>query len=239
MLILDLTLDSPAENLALDEALLLEAEEADRPHEVLRIWEPREPFVVVGSSSKVASEVDLPNCRADGVPVLRRASGGAAILTGPGCLMYAVVLSYDLHPHLRAVDLAHRHVLSRLVAALGRHIGGVHEAGTSDLALFDRKFSGNSLRCKRSHLVYHGTLLYGFSLEQIGRYLRAPERQPEYRQGRWHREFVVNLPLDRATLVAALREAFDAREPLVDWPRARTARLVAEKYSREEWNQRM
>ena len=137
MLLLEFTLDSPAANLALDEALLLEAEEGAGPYEVLRIWEPQQTFVVVGSSSKVAGEVNVPSCRSEGVPVLRRPSGGAAILTGPGCLMYAVVLSYDSHPHLRAVDLAHRHVLGRLAASIGRHIDGVHEAGTSDLAIFD------------------------------------------------------------------------------------------------------
>jgi lipoate-protein ligase A len=239
MLILDLTLGSPAANLALDEALLLEAEEAAGPYEVLRIWEPQQTFVVVGSSSKVHGEVNLALCNADGVPVLRRPSGGAAILTGPGCLMYAVVLSYDRHPQLRAVDLAHRHVLARLAAAIGRQIEGVHEAGTSDLAIADRKFSGNSLRCKRSHMVYHGTLLYDFPLEQIGSYLRTPERQPEYRQGRSHGDFVVNVPLDRATLVSALRDAFEAGEPLVNWPRERTLKLVEEKYSCEEWNLRM
>jgi lipoate-protein ligase A len=238
MLLLDLTLDSAAENLALDEALLLEAEEAAGPYEVLRVWESDQTFVVIGSSSKVVGEVNVPSCRSDGVPVLRRSSGGAAIVTGPGCLMYAVVLSYDRHPHLRAVDLAHRHVLGRLAASIGRHIDGVREAGTSDLAIFDRKFSGNSLRCKRSHLVYHGTLLYGFPLEQIGHYLRFPERQPEYRQGRTHGEFVTNLPLDRATLVHAVREAFEAGESLREWPRERTTELVAKKYSRDAWNLR-
>jgi lipoate-protein ligase A len=239
MLFLDLTLDSPAANLALDEALLLVAEEATGPDELLRLWEPQQTFVVVGSSSKVAREVDVPLCKTEGVPILRRPSGGAAILTGPGSLMYAVVLSYERHPQLRAVDLAHRHVLGRLVAAIGRRVEGVHEAGTSDLAIFDRKFSGNSLRCKRSHLVYHGTLLYSFPLEQIGRYLRTPERQPEYRRGRSHGDFVANVPLNRTTLVAALREAFDVGEPLVDWPREQTARLVSEKYSRDEWNERI
>jgi lipoate-protein ligase A len=221
MLLLDLTLESAAENLALDEALLLEAEEAAGPQEVLRVWESDQTFVVIGSSSKVVGEVNVPSCRSDGVPVL-----------------YAVLLSYDRHPHLRAVDLAHRHVLGRLAASIGRHIDGVREAGTSDLAIFDRKFSGNSLRCKRSHFVYHGTLLYGFAVEQIGRYLRFPERQPEYRQGRTHGEFVTNLPLDRATLIHAVREAFEAGESLREWPRERTTELVAKKYSRDAWNLR-
>jgi lipoate-protein ligase A len=239
MLYLDLSLDTPAENLALDEALLLEAEEAAAPHEVLRVWEPQQAFVVLGSSSRHDDEVHLALCRAEGVPVLRRPSGGAAILAGRGCLMYAVVLSSERHPQLQAVDLAHRYVLGRLVSALGGRVPGVHEAGTSDLAIGDHKFSGNSMRCKRRCLLYHGTLLYDFSLEKIGRYLRTPARQPSYRRERPHGEFVVNLPLDRASLMAAVREAFEAGEPLGDWPRERTDQLVREKYSRQDWNDRL
>src|SRR5262245_157649 len=108
MLILNLTLDTPAENLALDEALLLAAEESPEPQAVLRIWEPRQTFVVLGSSSRYETEANVDACAADGVPILRRPSGGAAIVTGPGCLMYAVVLSYEHHPHLQAIDEAHR-----------------------------------------------------------------------------------------------------------------------------------
>src|SRR5687768_2813634 len=76
MLFLDLTLDSPAENLALDEALLLEAEDAAESREVLRLWEPRQTFAVLGSSSRYHDEVDIALCRAEGVHVLRRPSGG-------------------------------------------------------------------------------------------------------------------------------------------------------------------
>jgi lipoate-protein ligase A len=239
MLYLDLSLDSPAENLALDEALLLDAEERAEPREVLRLWEPRQTFVVLGSSSRCHEEVEVSLCRADGVPILRRPSGGASILTGPGCLMYALVLSYEREPQLQAVDLAHRYLLGRLASAIGRRVPGVHEAGTSDLALTDRKFSGNSMRCKRRCLLYHGTLLYDFSLARIGRYLRAPPRQPEYRRARPHRDFVTNLPLERAALVAAMREAFAANEPAADWPCERVAQLVAARYGREEWNERL
>ncbi|MEX2141658.1 MAG: hypothetical protein WD894_20500 [Pirellulales bacterium] len=239
MLVLDLTLNSPAENLALDEALLLDAEDAAQPREVLRLWESPQTFVVLGSSSRYHDEINTPLCSAEGVPVLRRPSGGAAILTGPGCLMYALVLSYERHPHLQAVDLAHRHVLRRLASAIGQRVPAVHEAGTSDLAMGDHKFSGNSLRCKRRCLLYHGTLLYDFPLEQMGRYLRTPRRQPDYRRQRPHAEFVVNLPLNRAALVVAVREAFEAQEPLIDWPRERTQHLVAERYTCQKWNERL
>jgi len=131
MHLLDFTLTTPQENLALDEALLDAAEEAGEPAEVLRFWEVDRPAVVLGRSSKAAEEANLEACRADGVPVLRRCSGGAAIVAGPGCLMYAVVLSYQLHPELRALDLAHRFVLSRLREALLPLVGGVQLRGTS------------------------------------------------------------------------------------------------------------
>ena len=212
MQLLDLTLDTPAKNLALDEALLEAAEQSTEPTEVLRLWESPELMVVVGSSTHVADEVNVDACRRLRVPVLRRPSGGAPIVAGPGCLMYAVVLSYQLRPELRMIDRAHRFVLETIAAALSRIVPGIKRAGISDLALGDRKFSGNSLRCKRTHFLYHGTLLYQFPLEQIETLLKMPARQPDYRQGRPHGEFVMNLPLDAQSLKQSLIAAFDANE---------------------------
>ena len=98
--LLDLTLPTPAENLALDEALLDEAEGAVQSRETLRLWEPGDPMVVVGRSSKIADEVRVEVCHARGIPILRRSSGGSAIVAGPGCLMYALVLNLEERPAL-------------------------------------------------------------------------------------------------------------------------------------------
>ena len=72
---LDLTLPSPAENLAADEALLDWCEAGDGD-ETLCFWEPRETFVVVGYANKVATEVNVAACEArkdsDFPPLLRR-----------------------------------------------------------------------------------------------------------------------------------------------------------------------
>jgi lipoate-protein ligase A len=233
---LDLTLPTPAENLALDEALLDEAEEAGRPMETLRLWEPAEPMVVVGRSSQLAVEVRLEACRQRGIPVFRRTSGGAAVLAGPGCLMYALVLSYELRPTLRAVDHAHRFVMNTLASALAPLAPEIRPRGISDLAMGELKFSGNSLRCKREHLLYHGTLLYDFPLELIADCLNTPPRQPDYRDGRPHESFVTNLPLKPAAIRLALTTIFGATEPCADWPRQATALLAAEKYGRRQWN---
>jgi len=236
---LRLTLPTPAENVALDEALLEACEAGQLAGGVLRLWESPEYFVVLGRSSDPQVQVDLAACRRKGVPVLRRVSGGGTVLAGPGCLMYAVVLEYETLPHLRAVDAAHRYVLERIAAALALQVPGVAHAGISDLAIGGknasvRKISGNALRAKRDHFLYHGTLLYDFALDRIGQLLATPTRVPTYRQDRAHGEFVTNLPLDRDEIEQALIQAWDARQPLADWPCERVAELVATKYTRQD-----
>jgi len=310
MLLLDLTLDSPAENLALDEALLLAAESGAQAEEVLRLWEPRQFMIVLGSSSRMLKEVRLANTRQRRIEILRRSSGGAAVMAGPGCLMYALVLDRRRRAELRGIDTTHRWVLDRLVAALAPLVPGVACRGTSDLVLspiqelpeekgtgtfctdstyaadsakgasplpadsakgdsprpaergtgtfssvlpgsqeppdsgkgassLARKFSGNSLRVKRDWLLYHGTLLYDFPLPLLGTCLGTPPRQPAYRAGRRHVEFVANLPLAAPALRTAIAATFDAREPLTAWPAALTAQLAAEKFTRDEWTYRL
>jgi lipoate-protein ligase A len=241
MKLLDLTLDSPVENLALDEALLDYAEGAASraDSEILRLWEPRKIVVVAGSSSRLAEEVNLDACRARAIPVLRRASGGAAIVAGPGCLMYAVVLAYRDRSHLRDIGEAHQFVLGTIAKALYRSVPGIRQAGISDLVLGERKLSGNSLRCKRGHFLYHGTILYDFPIDEIGLLLKMPPRQPAYRLARRHHDFLANLPISRETIRQSLVDAFRAHEPLADWPRELTAKLAESKYSRPEWNHRL
>lgn len=231
----DRTLDTPELNLALDEALL------DDSAESLRFWEAPSPVVVLGRSSRLAVEANAPACEAAGAPIRRRVSGGAAIVAGPGCLMYAVTLGVDTAGKGADLNAIHRRVLGRVRDALASLGHRVAIAGTSDLAIDNagrlRKFSGNSLRVVRNRLLYHGTLLYGFDLSLIGRYLLTPPRQPEYRDARPHEDFVTNLAADRGELVRALTDEWDA-EPadLPDRFVARANRLVEEKYSDPAWN---
>jgi lipoate-protein ligase A len=96
------------------------------------------------------------------------------------------------------------------------------------------KVSGNALRAKRDHFLYHGTLLYNFALDRIGQLLATPTRVPTYRQDRAHGEFVTNLPLGRDEIEQALIQAWNARQPLPDWPRERVAELVATKYTGQD-----
>ena len=236
MLLLDSHHNQPEKNLAIDEALLEQAEQAHEPREVLRLWEAPSPLVVVGRSSKVNLEVNLEICQKMQIPVLRRTSGGAAVVAGPGCLMYAVILSYELRPQLRSLDQAHRFVMDKKRDALASCAPDIRIQGICDLTYQNRKFSGNSVRCRRSHLLYHGTVLYDFPLELIASCLRSPPRQPDYRQEREHDTFVTNLPVAGEEIRRAIGDAWEITALCADPPEMLVERLIAEKYARGEWN---
>ncbi len=236
MKVLDYTLPSPAENLALDEALLLAAE-GGTGGEVLRLWELPTLAVVVGSGGAVGIDVNLTACEADGVPVLRRASGGGTVLLGPGCLCFSLVLGYDHAPGLNEIPASNRYILARVVRALAPAVAAVVE-GTSDLAAGGVKFSGNAQQRKRRHFLHHGTLLCGFDLARVPKYLHPPERQPAYRRDRPHGEFVANLPLTADAAKALLVSEWRPDGEYGPLPLAAVRELVAEKYARDAWNRR-
>ena len=236
MYLLDLTLPMIAENLALDEALLLEAEAGGA--EVLRFWEWKQPAVILGAGCRLADDVDEAACQSDGVPILRRSSGGGTVLLGPGCLCFSLVLNYDRAAELGDIRTSYAYILGRIRDVHADLSAEIACAGTSDVACGGRKFSGNSQQRKRRHLLHHGTILYGFDLTLVGRYVRMPLRRPDYRKERDHVSFLANLAIEPAEIRRRLRSAWQAKTELPAVPHGSMQQLVADKYSREEWVRR-
>ena len=235
--------DAVLRELALDEALLEEAHEGLRAEPVVRTWMAGRPAVVVGSSSRVEEEVDVAACRAAGVAIVRRPSGGATVLLGPGCLMWTVVSPFP--EGVPPVERIHEAMLGPLAGGLVAEGIAASRRGTSDLVIDStdglRKVSGNALRVRRHGVLYHGTLLDAFDIPLAERLLRHPPREPDYRGRRPHGAFLANLGLGREWLEGFVRRAFGATEPYpaaaIPWPRVE--RLLAERYADAAWTHRL
>ena len=224
--LLDLTFPLPVENLALDEALLEELDERGG-NPVLRFWESDRLFVVLGRSSRLTDDVDLAACHKDGLPILRRASGGGTVLQGPGCLSYALVLPLDWHPGLANIRTTNRLILERMATALRRWEPTTTFRGISDLAIENRKISGNAQRRTRKSLLFHGTILHDMGADLIARYLKHPSRQPEYRSDRPHQAFLGMINIAPQRIRQAIADAWNAEPMHSEWPIARMPHTIA------------
>lgn len=236
MRILDLSLSNPAENLALDEALLDERE-ANGGEAVLRFWETALPFVVLGYVCKVSDDVNVEECEHRKIKLLRRHSGGGTVLQAPGVLNYALLLPIEKDSATENLTTTNAFVMGKIREALQTLLENeISIRGITDLTIGDKKFCGNAQRRRRKWLLFHGAFLLHCDLDLMSAVLKVPPRQPDYREQRLHTDFVTNLHLPSQQIKEALSIFWQANEELSAWPQEAVAQLVEEKYSRDEWN---
>ncbi|WP_284746531.1 lipoate--protein ligase family protein [Amycolatopsis sp. RTGN1] len=155
----------PADNLAFDEALLRVAPESP----VLWLW--RNPVcVVVGRGQRIAREVRVEECARDGVPVLRRASGGGTVFHDPGNLNVTLVLP---GPTDRPLE-----TLGKVMSAAVDQLGLVPRIGDRGLFIDDAKLCGFAVFRTKTGLLAHSTLLVETSAALVGRYLTSAPADP-------------------------------------------------------------
>jgi lipoate-protein ligase A len=227
---LEFPLLPPAEILATEE-VLLDAAEAGECGETLSFWESPAHFIVLGYGNKAATETNQPACSRLGIPILRRISGGGTVLQGPGVLNYSLILRADENGPLASINGANRYIMERNAEALTPLLDAeskVEAQGHTDLAMAGRKFSGNAQRRKKTHLLFHGSILLNVDLELLEQVLPPPTLQPDYRQGRNHRDFLTQFPRNSSDVI--LQSA---------WLETRKAILLAEKYTQTSWNLRV
>lgn len=172
-----------------DDDLIAAARADNRPR--VRVYRLGGTVVVLGSGSRPDIEIDLDACRDDNVPVLRRRGGGCAVVLDPGnVIVSAVITNAPFGHHRRHFDL----LTAWLIQGLNEvGVVGLCQAGICDLAMGDRKVGGACLHRNRDLLYYSASLLITPDLSRVMRYLKHPPREPQYRAGRSHEEFMGRL----------------------------------------------
>ena len=208
MILKDITLRTPRENILYDN-VLLELAEQGSAGEVLRFWESPELFIVLGRVGDPAADLRAAEVLRDRIPVLRRSSGGGTVMQGKGCLNYTLILSRE-RPEIQDLRRSYLFILGRIIAAIkALNIDAVCRP-LSDIALADsdKKVSGNAQKRSKKFILHHGTLLYQFDARKIETYLAMPGDVPEYRQNRSHLDFVTNLEVRVDALKHEIKKKF-------------------------------
>ena len=209
MILKDISLATPQENILYDEVLLQLAEEG-KSDQVLRFWESKHYFIVLGRTCDENQDLKREKIIRDGIPVLRRSSGGGTVIQGPGCLNYSFILSKQKTPEIADLHQSYVYILNKVVSALNSLGRNCAFYPISDIALTQdrKKVSGNAQKRGRNCILHHGTLLYYFDLNKIEQYLNMPSDIPEYREGRNHLDFVANLELNASFIKKELQKSF-------------------------------
>lgn len=128
--------------------------------EAFFVWQVP-PTVIIGRNQVMAAEVNLPYCRAHGIRVFRRKSGGGCVYSDRGNLMVSCVVSGKDVPFL------FENYIRRLALCLRRAGLEAEVSGRNDILVSGKKVSGNAFFSIHGRNVMHGTLLFDCNPEQL------------------------------------------------------------------------
>lgn len=169
--VLDTGLRPPAQNIALNRALL-EARQADEIPSTLRFLRFT-PSALLGYHQSAEQELNLDYCKANGIAVQRRITGGGAIYFDE------TQIGWELYLHRRDVGITDMQAISKRIchaAATAISALGVDARyrPRNDIEVDGRKISGTGGAFDGDALLFQGTLLIDFDVEKMLRVLRIP-----------------------------------------------------------------
>ncbi|MGB9660843.1 MAG: lipoate--protein ligase family protein [Moorellaceae bacterium] len=255
-----------ATNMAIDEAILHQ-HRTGRVPPTLRFYCWKPPTISLGYAQSVEKEIDLSTLRERGLGLVRRLTGGRAVLHDRE-VTYSLVVREDqplveggvLPSYLRIAR-----VLARGLKALGAEVelatGKKHAGEHSSAACFDapswyeitvegRKLIGSAQTRKGGAVLQHGSIVFKQNIEDLFAVLKfsSPERRQKlkerFSQQACGLEEVLGRPVPPAevkeAIIKAFAEIYNIR--LVPDELTPEERILAEelrvKYASEEWNRR-
>ena len=239
----------PALHMALDEVLAREVAAGRRPP-TLRIWEWSVPAVVIGSFQSLREEVDTGEADRRGMTVVRRATGGGAMLIEPaGTITYSLYAPESLVAGMSYAESC-RYLDDWVLGALTTDLGiAAWYQPLNDITSPHGKIAGAAQRrFAGGAVLHHVTMAYDVDADAAARVLRAGRDEPPGRgiPGAAHRVDPLRRQtwLPRAEIIDALIGHFQRRYGLT-WGALTAGELRAAgdlaraKFARSEWTARV
>jgi lipoate-protein ligase A len=239
---------SAAEHMALDQVL---AEElgAGRRGPTLRVWEWAEPAIIIGSFQSVRNEVDAEEAAARNIGIHRRISGGGTMFIEPGnTITYSLYAPAELVQGMSFAD-SYAFLDDWVLQAL--HSIGIEAEykPLNDIASPQGKIGGAAQkRLGNGAVLHHVTMAYDIDADTMMQVLRIGREKLSDKgvssAGKRVDPIKSQSGLTRAEVIDAMVGTFRGLYGLRDSglsvdEQARTAQLVAEKFTTDEWLHRV
>lgn len=231
--LLDLVLEDPYSNVALEEEIFTEVEVP-----TLRVWE-NQKSVVIGRAQLAKYETDLEYCRSMSIPVVRRMSAGGAVFNGPGNLNWSFFVPRNERSPWPRGDA--KSVFNSFAATVNEALRrcGVRSEFVPPNMLVDKrgKICGMAAYLSKEIVLCHGTLLIDADLQEVQKLTNPSTTKISRRYPRSRFAKVSNCGVNRSDFVSELAGSWPGFEK-EEWTPAdkRTWSRLVEKYRSVEWN---
>ena len=180
------------------------------------VWVPEQTVIVLGQSNDADGAVWTEMAYADGIPVIKRPSGGQTVILTPNTVVISVRLISERLENPRVYFSQVNDIIIKTLRDM--EVKNLGQQGISDVTIGEKKILGSSIYRKKNLVFYHAVLNVAESPDFIGKYLKHPSKEPEYRAGRRHEDFVTSIResgygFTPEEIKEALEQAFTATRP--------------------------
>jgi lipoate-protein ligase A len=253
---------SGAVNMALDQALLELYSFHAQPTVRFYRWSP--PCVSLGIAQRLVRDVDVGACAELGLDIVRRVTGGRAILHDDE-ITYSLVIAVD-HPLIGGGSIVHSYrAISKTLCAGLEQLGISAQlapapqpdapksaacfdlAGDYEITVAGRKLVGSAQARKHGVLLQHGSILLHADSKRIARVLRLPAQlsSEALAQRMIALDEVLGYRPSFEDVMAAVIDGFEQNWPVKLIPatvtgpeQQRAAELVEQRYANLSWTER-
>ncbi len=227
-------------NMAIDEAILNAAIPTIRFYR----WKPS--AVSIGYFQSIYEDVNVEECRRNGVDVVRRITGGGAVYHDKeGEITYSIVIPSSLYPDIMESYHAICDAISKALKSVGLN---AEHAGINDIVVNGKKISGSAQTRRNDMLLQHGTILLKVDIKKMFSMLNVSEKKIEDKEIKRIEDRVTSVEREFGKaidgeeivneMIYSFSEMLDA-ETYEEWlteDEINNAELLREKYESKEWN---
>lgn len=229
-------------NMAIDEAISEAVAKGVPPTIRFYGWKPS--AVSIGYFQSLEREVDIGHCADLGMDIVRRRTGGGAVYHDhQGEITYSVIANEGMFP--KDIIQSYRLICGWIIDSLG--LLGIKSEfkPINDIAVGERKISGNAQTRRGGVLLQHGTILHSVDVDTMFSVLKVSDEKIKDKMIATVKERVTSVSqqkvVSREELHEALLSGFTKGKDfelstITDAERSRALELVEKRYLTREWN---
>ena len=223
-------------NMALDEVLMYSVKYDDIP--ILRLYGWQPPAVSIGYFQSMDEEVEVKKCKQMGLDVVRRITGGGAVLHDS-----ELTYSFTTKIYPKNIMESYKLICDPVVMCINKLGFNAKFVPLNDITVNNKKVSGNAQTRKKNILLQHGTILLDVNIEKMFSVLKIPSEKIKEKMISDAKARVMGLNKTFEEVAYNLKESFSEKfvadlivDNLTIEQTENTKKLANEKYASDSWN---